>query len=247
MRYVLLALGLVCLFYGTSIYFVYSGTLFFVAWFVIGIALLLWGLAIGTGLWKAVPIAVRTGAWIVAAVALVGYVSLSAAIMAESLASPPDDLDYLIVLGSQVKRTGPAVVTQYRLDRAYDYLVEHPDTICVVTGGQGPNEPFPEGDGMGRYLEDRGIPTTRLMRERVSTSTIENIGNAWAMIDDKDARVGIVTNDFHVYRSVRIAKRLGIEEAYGVSAGSVPWYLPNNLLRECLGIVKDLACDNMVP
>ena len=71
--------------------------------------------------------------------------------------------DYLIVLGAQVRETGPSVVLQYRLDEAAAYLEENPDTCCIVSGGQGANEPFPEAEGMRRYLEEKGIAPEGVM------------------------------------------------------------------------------------
>ena len=50
--------------------------------------------------------------------------------------------------------------------------------------------------------------------------------------------IGIVTNNFHVYRALRTAGRAGLTNVCGISAGSAPLYLPNNILRECLAIVK---------
>lgn len=134
---------------------------------------------------------------------------------------------------------------RYRLDAAYDYLADNPRTRCVVAGGQGPNEPFPEADGMADYLVERGISRSRIVCERTSTTTVENIANSWELMGGRSARVGIVTNDFHLFRAVRIARKMGIGEAYGVAGGSKLWYLPNNLLRECLGVMKDLAVGNM--
>lgn len=50
--------------------------------------------------------------------------------------------------------------------------------------------------------------------------------------------VGIVTNNFHVYRSVQIAKEQGLEGVCGIAADCNVWYLPNNILRECGSILK---------
>ena len=47
--------------------------------------------------------------------------------------------------------------SQYRLDTAIGYLKENPETICIVSGGQGYNEPMTEAEGMARYLEQNGI------------------------------------------------------------------------------------------
>ena len=53
-----------------------------------------------------------------------------------------------------------------------------------------------------------GIAPERIWMEDQSGDTEENIVNSFRMIDDPEARVGIVTNNFHVFRAVRIAKTL---------------------------------------
>ena len=45
---------------------------------------------------------------------------------------------------AQLKESGPSKVLQMRLDKAYDYLVEHEDTMVIVSGGQGADEPDTE-------------------------------------------------------------------------------------------------------
>ena len=39
------------------------------------------------------------------------------------------DLDYIIVLGAQVREDGPSVVLKYRLDAAVDYLNGNPEHL----------------------------------------------------------------------------------------------------------------------
>ena len=66
-----------------------------------------------------------------------------------------------------------------------------------------------------------------------------------AFIEDRNASVGIVTNDFHVFRGVRLARAAGLHNACGVAADSTALYLPNNMVREAFGIMKDLVCGNL--
>ena len=245
MSLVLLALGVGCLVYGVSIFLVFSGTLFFAVWFVLGAVLIAWSRLVACGTWEALPSPVRGGAYALVALGVAVLASLGTAIMRDARQDPPADLDYLVVLGAQVKQDGPSVVLRYRLDAAYDYLVENPDTLCVVSGGQGPNEPFPEADGMADYLIARGIDEGRILREPASETTVQNIAFSRELMGDDDASVGIVTNDFHVFRATRIARAQGLASAVGVPGGSVAWYLPNNVLRECLGVIKDVLAGNM--
>lgn len=154
-------------------------------------------------------------------------------------------LDYIIVLGAQVKEDGPSIVLQYRLDKAISYLSDNPTTRCIVSGGQGDNEPFSEAEGMYNYLVANGVDSERIILEDQSTSTVENIRNSKALLNDLYNSVGIVTNDFHVFRAVRIAKVQGLKNISGIAAESNAFYLPNNVLRECCGILKDWLFGNI--
>ena len=155
------------------------------------------------------------------------------------------DLDYLIVLGAQVRENGPSVALKMRLDKAVEYLNENPDTICIVSGGQGPNEPWPEAEGMTKYLLDAGIMEDRILLESQSMNTAENIKFSKALLGSDYQSVGIVTNNFHVFRAVQIAKKQGLKEIHGIAADSNILYLPNNVLRECCGILKDWLFQNI--
>lgn len=105
---------------------------------------------------------------------------------------------------------------------------------------------------MADYLVARGIDPDRIVKEDASASTVENISNSMRLMEQSRAgngsttpSVGIVTNNFHVYRSVLIARHLGLEDACGIAAPSDPWYLPNNMLREFFGVVKDFVAGNL--
>ncbi len=63
----------------------------------------------------------------------------------------------MVVLGCQVMPDGePSILLRDRLDRALDYLEDHPDLTVVVSGGQGDNEPVTEARCMADYLMERG-------------------------------------------------------------------------------------------
>ena len=59
---------------------------------------------------------------------------------------------------------------------------------------------------------------------------------------EEDASVGIVTNNFHMFRELQIAKKQGLKNVCGIEAESTRLYLPNNMLREFFAMVKFLMC-----
>ena len=52
--------------------------------------------------------------------------------------------------------------------------------------------------------------------------------------------VGILTNDFHMFRAMQIARAQKIPNTYGISCGSTKVYLPNNMFREYFAEIKFL-------
>ena len=139
------------------------------------------------------------------------------------------------------------MVLQYRLDTAAAYLEKNPETVCIVTGGQGPNEPCPEAVTMRNILEARGIDPSRILSEEKAGNTLENIRFSYELIGPEapERTIGIVTNNFHMYRACAIARRQGGVKVYAESAPSTPMFLLSNLLRECLGILKDKVMGNL--
>ena len=148
------------------------------------------------------------------------------------------DYDALIVLGAAVHGDRVTWVLSNRLDTAYDYAAAHPNTLLVVSGGQGDGESVTEASAMAKYLAAKGIDPDRILLEDRAESTAENFAFSKAIIDEElgpDAGIGFVTTRFHVYRASRVAQKEGIV-ARGLGAPDV-WYIAiNNFLRECVGI-----------
>ncbi len=146
--------------------------------------------------------------------------------------------DAVIVLGAAVHGDKVTWVLENRLNTAMEYLKTHPDTVCVVSGGQGGGETVTEASAMKKYMVERGIDGGRVYMEELATNTVENFAFSKSIIDEacgQDARIAYVTTNFHVYRAGRVAAAQGID-AVGIPAPDV-WYLSlNNFLRECVGI-----------
>lgn len=230
-------LGSVCLVYGAFVRAANSGTRFWMIWFALaaGFAVLAFLAARDTG--RRMAPGWRTACIAAVCVCLAFFLTVEGLILSGFREKGRPGLDALIVLGAQVYASGPARVLRFRLDAAAAYLEENPDCVCVVCGGQGWNEPCPEADVMARYLEEKGIAASRIIREDKSATTAQNLAFAMALLP-KDASVGIVTNGFHMYRALYQAREQGIREPVGIAAGASTMYLPTNLLREFFAVVK---------
>ncbi len=239
-------LGFLCLGYGIFARLAQSGTSTYLLWFIL--AFLLFALTAGLHMhfWTMIPVVIRRIAVVLVSLAVLVFVVVEGCIISGFFAKGSDDLDYIIVLGAQVYESGPGKVLQYRLDAACDYMEENENTICIVSGGQGSNEPCAEAQIMYEYLVEKGIDAERIIMETESLNTVENLKNSSVYIDMETDSVGIVTNNFHIFRSTRLAKALGMEHVYGIVAGMNPLYLPNNMLREFFGVLKDLLYGNLL-
>ncbi len=245
MRVIFIALMLICLIYSVSIYMIGSGTFSFIIW-VFGAVF--FGTAFylsGNGRWYRIPPIIRglcSGGILLLLVITVVCLTL---MISHFNDKGIKDLDYIVVLGAQMRSDGPSTIFSYRLDAAFEYLEENPKTVCIVSGGQGLNEPVCEGDGGKEYLISRGIDPSRVIAENKAMDTSENIVYSLEIMDNGSTgsdklKIGIVTNNFHLFRGVHLAKRLTDHEIYGIAAYTLPWYLPNNMARECFGIIRDL-------
>ncbi|MCI1592255.1 YdcF family protein [Heyndrickxia oleronia] len=148
---------------------------------------------------------------------------------------PPKNVPYLIILGAKVNGKVMSKALYERAITGLHYLKENKGTKVIVTGGQGSDEEIPEAEALRSYLLEHGIPNERIIIEDKSVNTFENLQNAKEFLEIKKAV--IVSNDFHLYRSLQLAKSLGIE-AYPL-AGKTPKIVKTKLyLREYLAILK---------
>ena len=148
------------------------------------------------------------------------------------------NLDYLIVLGAQVRGEVVSRSLKMRLDEAIDYLQDNPDTVVIVSGGQGPGEDITEAEAMAVYLEEHGISAVRIRKEEHAVNTEENIRFSMEQMEGENPSVGIVTNNFHVFRSVQIGKKLGLVHVEGIAAPSEGFLQVNYLVREFFAVIK---------
>ena len=149
-----------------------------------------------------------------------------------------ENLDYIVVLGCQVKGTKPSKALKDRLDTAKEYMQANPETIAVLSGGQGKMEEISEAECMRRYLEKAGISRERLILEQRSTTTRQNLRYSRRYMDYRHDEIGIITNNFHVYRGCVYAKRAGFKNPFPIAAGCHPLLFPNYFVRECFAVWK---------
>ena len=174
------------------------------------------------------------------------------ALLGQVLSGAKDDVigdpRAMVVLGCQVKPWGPSVLLQDRLDKALEYWEEHPETVVVVSGAQGPDEPSTEARAMADYLMEKGVPEENIFLEEESHNTIQNLMYSKKVLEDRgyDIREGVavVSNGFHLTRVRMLAGRAGYENVSTLAAPSS--HLPSRLkmyIREPIAMVKSFVLD----
>lgn len=240
-------LGVLCLtYFGYQLFFVSTGTRFYMIWGLMAAGCGGLSFFLAHRSWvERIPTWLRRIVQVLFGMGMVLFLVVEGLIFSQINASPQAGADVCIVLGAQMKESGPSDVLRRRLDKALEYLRENPDTVAVVSGGQGSNEPVSEARGMRDYLVARGIAEERILMEEASTSTWENLDYSARLIDKDEDNVVIVTNNFHVFRAVSIARKQGYQAVQGMAASTHMGNLTNNLLREFLGVLKDFLVGNL--
>lgn len=163
------------------------------------------------------------------------YGAVVTSVMVYCACQAPTQNATAVVLGAQVKKSGPSTMLRDRINAADKYLEENPDTYAVLTGGQGSDEPMSEAQSMFDSLKDMGIDAKRLYKEEQATNTTENLEYSMQIIKDYglNSDIAIVTDGFHQLRVRIIARQLGIKENVGaVNSDTSLLYLPTFAVRE---------------
>ena len=246
MTFLLAALGALFVVYGFTSFSEAAGTWYFLVWFVLGALSLGGAWAHHNGRQDEPPKFGKRAIEVILGVAIICFLATQAFIMRDFNDTGEDGMDYLIVLGSPTSEGKVSATLQSRLDAAFDYLMRNPETLCIVSGGKTSNEPSSEADAMADYLTERGIDPARIMREDQAMNTTENIAHCKELIDDPATRsMMITTSDYHLFRSLSIARKAGFANVRGLAAASPRLFLPNSMVRESVAIVKDFALGHL--
>lgn len=150
---------------------------------------------------------------------------------------------YVIILGAQVKGKTLSKALKSRLDTAYEYLIKNRKAQVIVSGGQGSGEDISEADAMSNYLKERGIETSRIIKEDQSTNTYENIKYSRKFLKEEPLVI-LVSSNFHIYRAMGIAKKQGLK-VHGLGAPVDDILALNYYVREFFAVVKDKLIGNI--
>jgi len=137
--------------------------------------------------------------------------------------------DLIFVFGAGLIENRISLSLKTRLNKAYELSLMYPKCPMIVSGGQGKNEWLSEAEAMKKYLIEKGVDESKIWLEDKSTTTWENLTFSMQLYDLKDKKIALVSNQFHMYRVEKMAKKLGLE-GYGMVAhlhhmGAIAFYI----------------------
>lgn len=191
--------------------------------------------------------------WIVLLPIVCFFLTVELIIGSAFFEKPDEEPEYIVVLGTTVYESGPCYLLRQRLLETAKWADVYKDAKIVVTGGRGKTEPFTEGGEMKRYLvEELGIEKERILVEEASVNTYENMTFAGEILKKEDPNfsyektpVLVVTNNFHMYRALKIAQKAGYENLSGAPSGTYPLLFPHYMVREFCAILKNMVLGRM--
>lgn len=238
-----LIIGILCLFYFVLI-ICYAGLSEWFMWIWMlagGVFLLQWRLLLYERLHPESRVSLLTGSiFLVMLCAVSLIVWLGVKVINGMQVVPRQDLEYVLVLGARVKEDRPTRALRKRLDTAIAYAQKNPETTFILAGGQGPDEGISEAQCMYQYMKEKGMDVQRLIMEDKSTSTRENMCFSAVFLNREKDSVGIVSNNFHIYRALLLAKKVGYQNIWGIPAPSDFWMQPHYVLREIAALFKEV-------
>lgn len=126
-----------------------------------------------------------------------------------------DNVDAILVLGAKVKKDNtPSPMLEDRILGAIDLYNKGVANKIIMSGDHGTKE-YDEVNAMKEYVKNVDIPSNDIFMDHAGFSTYDSIYRAKAIFKVK--KMIIVTQEYHLYRALYIAKSLGID-AYGYAS-----------------------------
>ena len=127
------------------------------------------------------------------------------------------DIDCIIILGSGMHGDQPTPILEDRLKKGIELYNLGVTNKIIVSGDHGRVE-HDEVNLMKSYLIEAGIPSKNIFMDHAGFSTYETMYRAKEIFKVK--KVVLVTQKYHIYRSIYIAKNLDLK-AYGIITDNI--------------------------
>lgn len=124
------------------------------------------------------------------------------------------NIDCILVLGAGIWGDKPSPMLEDRLLQAISLYNNGVAPKIIMSGDHG-REEYDEVNIMKEYAIEKGIPSENIFMDHAGFSSYESIYRAKEIF--KANKIIIVTQEYHLYRALYIAKQLGLD-AYGVAS-----------------------------
>ena len=125
-----------------------------------------------------------------------------------------EDIDCIIVLGAGIWGDKPSPMLEDRLKEAVSLYNQNISSKIIMSGDHGKAD-YDEVNIMKEYAIEQGVASEDIFMDHAGFSTYESMYRAKEVFEAN--KIVIVTQKYHLYRALYIAKQLGIE-AYGVNS-----------------------------
>lgn len=151
-----------------------------------------------------------------------------------------ENIDCLLVLGAGIiNNERPTLMLKDRLDKSIE-LYKKGLAPKIIMSGDHSSENHNEVIIMKNYAIERGIPSKDIFMDHAGFCTYDSIYRAKEIFGVKN--MIIVTQKYHLYRSIYIANFLGIK-SYGIKSDAriytkMPYHLVREMLARCKNFFK---------
>ena len=162
-----------------------------------------------------------------------------ARIMTQEAASALTDVDCILVLGCGVREDGtPSHMLEDRLKQGVALYALEASPKLLMSGDHGRVD-YNEVGTMKQYAMEADIPSEDVFMDHAGFSTYESLYRAKEIFGAE--KLIIVSQEYHLYRALYIAERMGLD-AYGVAADyRTYWGQTSREIREILARTKDFV------
>lgn len=149
------------------------------------------------------------------------------------------EVDCILVLGAGVwNNERPSHMLEDRLLQGISLYQLAGSTKIIMSGDHGRKD-YDEVRVMKNYALDMGVPSEDIFMDHAGFSTYDSLYRARDVFQAK--KILIVTQEYHMYRALYIAKALGLD-AYGVASDPRTYVgQESREVREVLARVKDFG------
>ena len=151
----------------------------------------------------------------------------------DGLSDEGKSADLAVVMGNKVNENGTlSERLKQRLDCSLKLYQNNRVPVIMVSGGLG-KEGFYEGDKMKDYLIARGVPDSSIIVDNYGNNTRSSVSNSIVELKNLEKeRIIVVSQYFHLTRSKKIYKEMGVTEISGSSPFYFEWRDFYSLFRE---------------